>query len=171
MEAVDVIKSIKWHRQMPWNVQSETLEPPQRSPEVRPGEENLPVPGRAAYAIAAVLRLFVSGALTSVIAATFPQSMNPLVSFMVGLGALSAVQQAVTLVPLVVKNVGQAALGGIDLDTDGQRQAVQPGWQSGAAGSSAGAKGVQTDGNREEGLNGDADVTTHQDPPDLRGAK
>ncbi|MFF7702850.1 hypothetical protein [Streptomyces lydicus] len=42
MEAVDVIKAIKWHRQMPWKVQSDTIDPPQRSADVRPGEEHLP---------------------------------------------------------------------------------------------------------------------------------
>ncbi|MCT9108085.1 hypothetical protein N4G69_21000, partial [Streptomyces mirabilis] len=64
MEAVDVIKSVKWHRKMPWNVQPDTIEPPRRRPDVRPGEEQLPAPGWPGYCVAAVLRLFVSGAPT-----------------------------------------------------------------------------------------------------------
>ncbi|MFE6942217.1 hypothetical protein [Streptomyces chartreusis] len=77
------------------------------------GEENLPAPGWKAYRFAGVLRLFVSGALTGAVAATYPQSTNPLVAFLIGLGALSAVQQATILVPLMVKSVGRAALGGV----------------------------------------------------------
>ncbi len=113
MEAVDIIKSIRWHRQLPWNVRSETIDPPLRSPDVRPGEATLPAPGWRAYSVATVLRLFVSGALTGVIAASYPQAVNPLVSFLVGLGALTAVQQAATLAPLMVRSAGRAALNGV----------------------------------------------------------
>ncbi|MFI1030408.1 hypothetical protein [Streptomyces sp. NPDC020951] len=102
-------KAVKWHRQMPWNVQSDTIDPPQRRADVRPGEECLPAPGWKAYWFAGVLRLFVSGSLTGVVAAGYPQSTNPLVAFLIGLGALSAVQQVTTLVPLMVKNAGRAA--------------------------------------------------------------
>jgi hypothetical protein len=109
MEAIDIIKAIKWHRRMPWNVQSDSIDPPQRRAEVRPGEECLPAPGWKAYCVAGVLRLLVSGALTGVVAATFP--LNPLAAFLVGLGALSAVQQVTSLVPLMVKSAGRAALG------------------------------------------------------------
>lgn len=70
MEAVDIIKAIKWHRQMPWNVQSDTIDPPKHRADVRPGEEHLPVPGWKAYWFAGALRLFVSGALPGVVAAT-----------------------------------------------------------------------------------------------------
>lgn len=111
IEAVDIIKSIRWHRQLPWNVRPETVDPPARRPDVRPGEESLPAPGWAAYAVSVVLRLFVSGALTGAMAGTFPASVNPLMAFVLGLGALSAVQQAATIAPLVVKNAGRAALG------------------------------------------------------------
>ena len=98
---------------MPWNVQSDTIDPPTCRPDIRPGEEQLPAPGRLAYCVAGLLRLFVSGATTSVVAATFPQSANPLVSFLVGVGALSAIQQAATLAPLMVKSAAQASLGGV----------------------------------------------------------
>ena len=111
MEAIDIIKAIKWHRRMPWNVRSDTVDPPQRSADVRPGEEHLPAPGWRAYCVAGVLRLLVSGALTGVVAASYPQHVNPLLAFLVGLGALSAAQQATSLVPLMVKSAGRAALG------------------------------------------------------------
>ncbi|MFF0126561.1 hypothetical protein ACFYTG_12690 [Streptomyces mirabilis] len=88
MEAVDVIKSVKWHRKMPWNVQPDTIEPPRRRPDVRPGEEQLPAPGWPGYCVAAVLRLFVSGAPTGALAATYPHSVNPLVAYMVGLALI-----------------------------------------------------------------------------------
>lgn len=113
MEALDIIKAIKWHRQMPWNVQSDTIDPPQRRADIRPGEEQLPAPGWKAYCVAGMLRLLVSGALTGVVAATYPQSTNPLVAFLIGLGSLTAVQQASTLVPLMVKTAGRAALDGV----------------------------------------------------------
>ncbi|WP_330481521.1 hypothetical protein [Streptomyces sp. NBC_00724] len=125
IEAVDIIKAIKWHRRMPWNVRSETIDPPQRRADVRPGEEHLPAPGWKAYCVAGVLRLLVSGALTGVVAATYPQSTNALVAFLIGLGALSAVQQATTLVPLMVKSAGRAALGGI-VDAAQQPPQVPP---------------------------------------------
>jgi hypothetical protein len=113
MEAIDIIKAIKWHRRMPWNVQSDTIDPPQRRADVRPGEEHLPAPGWKAYCVAGVLRLLVSGALTGVVAATYPQNINPLSAFLVGLGALSAVQQVTSLVPLMVMGAGRAALGAL----------------------------------------------------------
>ncbi|NNN32177.1 hypothetical protein HLK59_17775 [Streptomyces sp. S3(2020)] len=125
MEAVDVIKAIKWHRQMPWNVQSDTVEPPQRRADVRPGEEHLPAPGWKAYCVAGVLRLLVSGALTGAVGATYPQSTNPLVAFLIGLGGLSAVQQVTTLVPLMVKSAGRAALGGVVEEAQQQAQNLQ----------------------------------------------
>ncbi|MEV5472730.1 hypothetical protein AB0L66_10285 [Streptomyces sp. NPDC052207] len=123
MEAIDIIKAVKWHRKMPWNVQSDTIDPPQRRPDVRPGEEGLPAPGWKAYSVAGALRLVVSGLLTGVVAATYPESTNPLVAFLIGLGSLTAVQQAVTLVPLMVKTAGRAALGGV---VDAARQRPQP---------------------------------------------
>ncbi|WP_329545546.1 hypothetical protein OG548_14305 [Streptomyces sp. NBC_01356] len=134
MEAVDIIKAIKWHRQMPWNVQSDTVDPPQPRADVRPAEEHLPAPGWRAYCVAGVLRLLVGGALTGVVAATYPQSTNPLVAFLVGLGALSAVQQATTLVPLMVKNAGMAALSGANGQQPGQGQpnGALPGPQTGS---------------------------------------
>lgn len=113
MEAIDVIKAIKWHRKMPWDVQPDTVDPPRYRPELRRGEEHLPAPGWKAYCIAGVLRLLVSGTLTGVIAAAYPHRMNPLVAYLVGLGSLSIIQQAVSLVPLAVKSVGRAALGGM----------------------------------------------------------
>ncbi|MFD4969535.1 hypothetical protein [Streptomyces sp. NPDC058424] len=132
MEAVDIIKAIKWHRQMPWNVQSDTIDPPQCRADVRPGEEHLPAPGWKAYWFAGTLRLLVSGALTGAVAATYPQSTNPLVAFLIGLGALSAVQQATTLVPLMVKSAGRAALGGVVQEARHQPQTLyQDGQQSG----------------------------------------
>jgi hypothetical protein len=113
MEAVDIIKAIKWHRKMPWNVQSDTVDPPQRRPDVRPGEEGLPAPGWKAYCVAGVLRLLVSGTLAGVIAASFPQATVPLIDYLMGLGALAAVQQATSLVPLMVKSAGRAAFGNV----------------------------------------------------------
>lgn len=113
MEAIDVIKSVKWHQKLPWNVRSESVNPPQRNPNIRPGEERLPATGRRAYCVAAVMRLFVSGAPTGALAATYPHAINPLLSYMVGLGALSAVQQLASLVPLAVKSTGRAALGSV----------------------------------------------------------
>ncbi|WP_143050230.1 hypothetical protein [Streptomyces sp. 2231.1] len=113
MEAVDVIKAIKWHRKMPWNVQSDTVDPPQRRPDIRPGEESLPAPGWKAYCVAGALRLLVSGTLAGVIAASYPQATVPFVSYIMGLGALAAVQQATSLVPLMVKSAGRAALGNV----------------------------------------------------------
>ncbi|MFB7337759.1 hypothetical protein ACFC00_40110 [Streptomyces adustus] len=127
MEAVDIIKAVKWHRQMPWNVQSDTIDPPQHRADVRPGEERLPAPGWKAYCVAGVLRLLVSGVLTGVVAASYPQGTNALVSFLVGLGALSAVQQATTLVPLMVKSAGRAALGGVVDAAQQPSQAPLPG--------------------------------------------
>ncbi len=139
MEAVDIIKAIKWHRQMPWNVQSDTIDPPQRRVEVRPGEERLPAPGWKAYWVAGVLRLFVSGALVGAVAATYPQSTNPLVAFLIGLGALSAVQQVITLVPLMVKSAGRAALGGVVEEAQQRVQDLQQKGQQPGPGQSNGA--------------------------------
>lgn len=122
IEAVDIIKAIKWHRQLPWNVQSDTVDPPRRRADVRPGEEHLPAPGRWAYCVAAVLRLLVGGIVSGVVAATYPHSANPLVAFLVGLGALSTLQQATTFVPLMVKSMGKAALGGMVEEAQQQAQ-------------------------------------------------
>lgn len=146
IEALDVIKSIKWHRQMPWNVQSDTIDPPRRRPDVRPGEEHLPAPGWMAYCVAGVLRLFVSGALTGAVAASFPEVTSPFVAFVIGLGALSAVEQATTLAPLVIKSAGRTALGGtveevhqqafqqsVQQRAPGQSNGVLPGQQAGSA--------------------------------------
>jgi hypothetical protein len=66
-------------------VPSETIDPPRRRPNVRPGEEQLPAPGWKAHCVAATLRLFVSGASTGVIATSYVNSMNPLVAYAVGL--------------------------------------------------------------------------------------
>jgi hypothetical protein len=120
IEAVDIIKSIRWHRQMPWNVHPDTIDPPRRH-DRRPDDDGLPAPGRAAYLAAGLFRLFVSGALAGVIAASYPASADPLVSFLVGLGALSAVQTAASLVPLMVKSVSQAALAGLTRDASPAR--------------------------------------------------
>lgn len=139
MEAVDIIKAIKWHRQMPWNVQSDTIDPPRRRADVRPDEEHLPAPGWKAYWFAGALRLFVSGSLTGAVAATYPQSTNPLVAFLIGLGALSAVQQATTLVPLMVRSVGRAALGGVVEEAQQQQQAIPQDVQQPGSGQSNGA--------------------------------
>ncbi|MEU6513611.1 hypothetical protein [Streptomyces sp. NPDC046978] len=125
MEAVDIIKAVKWHRKMPWDVQSDTVDPPQRRADVRPGEEQLPAPGRLAYCVAGLLRVLLSGALTGAVAATFSQSTNPFVAFLIGLGSLTAVQQAATLVPLMVKSAGRAALGGVVGEAQQQAQALQ----------------------------------------------
>jgi hypothetical protein len=113
LEAVDIIKSVRWHRQMPWNVQPDTIDPPQARPNIRPGEERLPAPGWKAYCVVAVLRLFVSGAPTAALTASFPNSINPLVAFLVGAGALTFIEQGAALVPLVVKGAGRAALGSV----------------------------------------------------------
>ncbi|MFE3769944.1 hypothetical protein [Streptomyces sp. NPDC059122] len=171
MEAVDVIKAIKWHRQMPWNVQSDTIDPPQRRADVRPGEEHLPAPGWKAYWFAGLLRLFVSGTLTGAVAAAYPQSMNPLVAFLIGLGALSAVQHMTTLVPLMVKSVGRAALGGVVEEAQQQSQALQQTGQQPAPAQSAGALPEQLTG-RPSGGNPQRDtgVASQQDPTDGGGA-
>ncbi|MER6961282.1 hypothetical protein [Streptomyces sp. NPDC000618] len=86
-----------------------------------------------------MLRLFVSGSLTGVVAAGYPQSTNPLVVFLIGLGALSAVQQVTTLVPLMVKNAGRAALGGVVEEAQQQAQALQQNGQPTGPGQSNGA--------------------------------
>ncbi|MFD4880248.1 hypothetical protein ACFWOB_43760 [Streptomyces sp. NPDC058420] len=161
MEAVDVIKAIKWHRQMPWNVQSETIDPPQRRADVRPGEERLPAPGWKAYCVAGVLRLLVGGVLTGVVAATYPQSTNPLVAFLIGLGALSAVQQITTLVPLMVKNASMAALGALGA-VDGQ--------QPGLGQPNVALPGPQAGSSSEGSPHSDAGVAARQDPAGQGGA-
>ncbi|MFG2306596.1 hypothetical protein [Actinacidiphila glaucinigra] len=125
MDAVDVINSLRWHHKMPWKVRSDTIDPPPRQPDVRPGEEQLPAPGWKAYLVAGALRLFVSGALTGAVAASYPNAMNPLVAYAVGLGALSAVQKIATVVPLAVKNTARAALGGMTEEAQQQAQALQ----------------------------------------------
>lgn len=112
IEAVDVFKAIRWHHAMPWNVGPDTSTPPRRVLHVRPGEEALPAPGPWAYCLAGILRLFVSAAPTAVIAASWPQRMNPLIAYAVGLGALSVVQQLASLAPLIVTSAGRAALTG-----------------------------------------------------------
>lgn len=171
MEAVDIIKSIKWHRQMPWNVQSDTIDPPHRRPDVRPGEENLPAPGPKAYCFAALLRLFVSGALTGVTAATFPHTTNPLVAFLVGLGALSAVQQVTTLVPLMVKSASRAALGGVAEEAQQQQQSLQQQGQQPSPGPSNGVPGPQAGSHfHSAGIpQTDTGVAVQQDPTDVGG--
>ncbi|WP_328380625.1 hypothetical protein OHB13_38065 (plasmid) [Streptomyces sp. NBC_00440] len=165
MEAVDVIKAIKWHRQMPWNVQSDTVDPPQRRADVRPGEERLPAPGWKAYWFAGVLRLLVSGALTGAVAATYPQSTNPLVAFLVGLGSLSAVQQVSTLVPLMVKSVGRAALGGVVEEAQQQAQALHQNAQQPGPGQPNGALQEPQTGSPSAGdPKPDTGVVAQQDP-------
>ncbi|MFD4652652.1 hypothetical protein [Streptomyces sp. NPDC058441] len=161
MEAIDVIKAIKWHRQMPWNVQSDTVDPPQRRPDLPPGEERLPAPGWMAYCVAGALRLLVSGALTGAVAATYPQSTNPLVAFLIGLGALSAVQQVTTLVPLMVRNVSGVALGGVVEQAQQQAQTLQQnGQQLGLSPSSGAQAGSPPPGNPQP----DTGVAAQQDP-------
>jgi hypothetical protein len=171
MEAVDIVKAIKWHRQMPWNVQSDTIDPPQRRADVRPGEEHLPAPGWKAYWFAGVLRLFVSGALTGAVAATYPQSTNPLVAFLIGLGALSAVQQATALVPLMVQSAGRAALGGVVDEAQQQAQALQQNGQQPGPGQSNGAlPGPQTGSPSVGHPQSDTGVVAQQDPTGGGGA-
>ncbi|MFI0722305.1 hypothetical protein [Streptomyces sp. NPDC021224] len=113
MEAIDVIKAVKWHKKMPWDVRPDSVDPPRHRPELRPGEEELPAPGWKAYCVAGVLRLLVSGTLTGVVTAAYPHRMNALVAYLVGLGSLAIIQQAVSFVPLAVKSIGRAALSGI----------------------------------------------------------
>jgi hypothetical protein len=136
IEAVDIIRAIKWHRQFPWDVQSDTVDPPRRRADVRPGEEHLPAPGWLAYCVAAVLRLLMGGVVSGVVAATYPQSANPLVAFLVGLGALSALQQATTLVPLMVKSAARAAFGDMIEGAQQQTQALPQSTQSTGPGQS-----------------------------------
>jgi hypothetical protein len=162
MEALDIIKAIKWHRQMPWNVQSDTVDPPRRRPDVRPGEENLPAPGWRAYWVAAVLRLFVSGVLTGVVAATYPHSTSPLVALIVGLGALTAVQQATTLVPLMIKSAGRAALSGVAAEAQQQAQAIQQGDQPPASQQPSALLGHPTGTSAPEGYQTDTGVAAQQ---------
>ncbi|MCX5559523.1 hypothetical protein [Streptomyces sp. NBC_00038] len=170
MEAVDVIKSIRWHRQMPWDVRSDTIDPPQRRADLRPGEERLPAPGWKAYCVAGVLRLLVSGALTGVVASSFPQRTNPLVAFLVGLGALSAVQQVSTLVPLMVKSTGRAALGGVVDQAQQQTLAPQQGGQQSGAGVSGDAvPGAETSPSTGV-LQADPGLAAQQDPAGGGGA-
>lgn len=109
MEALDVIRSVRWHRQLPWNVQSGTIDPPQRSVEIRPGEENLPAPGRLAYGVAALLRMLIGGVVSGVLAATYPPTAVPLVMFLVGLGALSVIERLTKLAPLLVTALAHEA--------------------------------------------------------------
>ncbi|MGZ2362127.1 hypothetical protein LRE75_36635 [Streptomyces sp. 372A] len=171
MEAVDIIKAIKWHRRMPWNVQSDTIDPPRRRADVRPGEEHLPAPGWKAYWFAGMLRLLVSGALTGAVAASYPQGTNPLVAFLVGLGSLSAVQQATTLVPLMIKSAGRAALGGVVEEAQQQSQTLQQNGQQPNAGQPiaplpAPRAGIPSAGSPQP----DSIVTTQQDPASGEGA-
>ncbi|MFI1368898.1 hypothetical protein [Streptomyces griseochromogenes] len=171
MEAVDIIKAIKWHRQMPWNVQSDTIDPPKHRADVRPGEEHLPVPGWKAYWFAGTLRLFVSGALPGVVAATYPQNTNPLVAFLIGLGALSAVQQATTLVPLMVKSAGRAALGGVVEGAQQQAQTLRhEGWQPSPAESNGALPGPRTGSSSAGNPQPSTGVATQQDPTGEGGA-
>jgi hypothetical protein len=170
MEAVDVIKSVKWHRKMPWNVQPDTIEPPRRRPDVRPGEEQLPAPGWRGYCVATVLRLFVSGAPTGVLAATYPHSVNPLVAYMVGLGALSVVQQLATLVPLAVRSAGRAAMGGVA--EEAQQQAVE--WRVQQPSGLGQSNGIFPDMTRPGGSpphipQPDTGITAQQGPSDPGG--
>lgn len=109
MEALDIIRSVRWHRQMPWNVKSDTIGPPDRNVEVRPGEDKLPEPGRLAYGVAAILRVLVSGAVAGVVAATYPPTAVPLVMYFVGLGALSVIERLTKLAPLLVTALGKEA--------------------------------------------------------------
>ncbi|WP_331736663.1 hypothetical protein OG426_55110 (plasmid) [Streptomyces canus] len=172
MESVDIVKAIKWHRQMPWNVQSDTIDPPRRRADVRPGEENLPAPGWKAYWFAGVLRLFVSGALTGAAAATYPQSTTPLVALFIGLGALSAVQQVTSLVPLMVKSAARAALGGVISEAQDQKQALESnGQQPGRPEQSPGALlGPQTGSPSVENPRSGTGVAAQQDPTGEGGA-
>ncbi|MEU7340233.1 hypothetical protein [Streptomyces sp. NPDC007074] len=165
MESVDIVKAIKWHRQMPWNVRSDTIDPPRRQADVRPGEENLPAPGWKAYWVAGVLRLFVSGASTGAVAATYPQATTPLVSFLIGLGALSAVQQATTLAPLMIKHAGRAALGGVVDEAQTHAQALQRSGQHLGPGRSAAALPEPRTGSSPPGnAQADTGVVAQQDP-------
>lgn len=164
IEAVDVIKAIKWHHRMPWNGRSDTIDPPQQRVDVRPGEEQLPAPGWKAYCVAGVLRLLVSGALTGAVAGTYPQSTNPLVAFLLGLGALSAVQQATGLVPLMVKSTGRAALGGV------VEQAQQNGQQPGSGQSNSALPGPQPGNPAQGNPPQDTGVAAQQDPAGGGGA-
>ena len=106
-EALDIIRAIKWHHELPWNVGSNRGDPP---PQARPGDLGLPAPGPMAYCVAGVLRLLISGALTATVAATYPESASPLVLFILGLSAPTLVQQIFTLVPLVVRTAARADL-------------------------------------------------------------
>lgn len=121
MEAVDIFKAIRWHRAMPWNVESDSVPRPQRrdaadGPERRETrseeEKNLPAPGWLAFSVAGLLRIVVSGGLAGVYGASFPRSAVPWVSYLLGVGALATLQQATSLVPLMVMSAGRAALGG-----------------------------------------------------------
>ncbi|MET7695138.1 hypothetical protein ABZT06_45815 [Streptomyces sp. NPDC005483] len=165
MESVDFIKAIRWHRQMPWNVQSDTIDPPKRRADVRPGEEHLPAPGWKAYSLAGVLRLFVSGTLTGAMAATYPQITSPAVAFFIGLGALSAVQEATTLVPLMVKSAGRAALSGVVGEAQQQAQTLQQDRQQPGPGQSTDALlGSQVGHPSINDPQTDTSVVVQQDP-------
>ncbi|MFE9687800.1 hypothetical protein [Streptomyces sp. NPDC006285] len=168
MEAVDIIKAIKWHRRMPWNVQSDTVDPPHRRADTRPGEEHLPAPGWRAFCVAGVLRLLVGGVVAGVVAATYPQSANPLVAFLIGLGGLSAVQQATTLVPLMVKSAGRAAFGGVVEEAQSQAQALQQNGQPPPGQPAGPVLGPQTGGPPAGNLN--AGAAAQQDPTGGGGA-
>ncbi|MEU9466063.1 hypothetical protein AB0D78_05300 [Streptomyces avermitilis] len=173
MEAIDVIKSVRWHRKMPWQVKPDTIDPPHRSPDVRPGEEHLPAPGWLAYCIAGVLRLFVSGALTGVIASSHPQVADPLVSFLIGLGALSGVEKVATLVPLAVKSIGRAALGSTVDAVQEQRQIPQQPQQppqQGHVGPAGPQQGPGTAGSLGQGPQPNPDIPAQQDPTGTGGA-
>lgn len=166
MEAVDVIKSIRWHRKMPWEVKPDTIDPPSTHPDVRPGEERLPAPGWVAYCVAGVLRLFVSGALTGVIASSHPQVADPLVSFVIGLGALSSVEKVATLVPLAVKNMGRSALG--NAADSVQQQGQVPQQVYGAA--TGPRQGPETAGPLRNGQQRSSEVSSQQDSTSSGGA-
>ncbi|WP_369776307.1 hypothetical protein [Streptomyces sp. R33] len=110
IEAYDIITALKWHGVAPWKVGPDTVKRPARRPDLRPGEEKLPAPGRAAYTVAVVLSTLVSATLAGVLAATYDYATVPAVSFAVGMGAIGSLQRLAKLVPLLVANLVNSSL-------------------------------------------------------------
>lgn len=129
MEALDFVRAVRWHRTLPWKVESSSIGPgptsqtPRR--EIRPGEENLPAPGVAAYGVAALLRVVVGGGVAAAVAASPPHGVTPWIAMIVGAGALTVLEKITSLVPLVVQLSRDALIGMVEQHQAQQTQAPQ----------------------------------------------
>ncbi|WP_432033642.1 hypothetical protein [Streptomyces antibioticus] len=131
MEALDFVRAVRWHRTLPWKVESSSIGPgpavlrPQRQIDVRPGEENLPAPGLPAYCVAALLRVVVGGGVAAGIAASPPHAVTPWIAMIVGAGALTVLEKITSLVPLIVQLGKDAVIGMVEQQQAQQAQTQQ----------------------------------------------